>query len=302
MEVSSYFYDIIYHKNVNFLLRNCSFIFAPLLKDKHKIPPAGVLNMKTKNGRIKMATNQTSYLTKLVFWEGYKSFEYSIIFEKLANKVGVFLDIGANIGYYSLLAAKANPSIDIYAFEPAKGPKYYLEKNITINNFNSRIHMVELALSDQNGIIDFYEVESTKYNSRIFNLSGEHNAGTKKTSRNFVKNSVKSITLKDFIISEKLSRIDLIKIDTEGTEVAILNSGKQYIKEFQPIIICETLFNTTEKELQEFFADMDYEFYNYSPLGLVKVNSIERTNDNGIRNCFFVPISKSNLIVEFIKQ
>jgi len=294
------FYKIIYQPKINYIIRNINYFLNPFFLGKIKIPPSGTINLKTDSGNIKMVTNQTSYLTQLLFWNGYKSFEYSEIFESLSKDISSFLDIGSNIGYYSLLAAKTNPEILAYAFEPAKGPKYYLKKNIKINNFENNIIHENIALSDSSGKIDFYEVENVKYQYLEHNLAGEGNAGTKKTSRNFVKNTVNSKTLNQFFEDAKIKNIDLIKIDTEGTEIDILNSGVDNIKKFQPIIICETLFNNIESELDDFFNALDYQFFNHTPLGLVKVSTIKRETDNGIRNCFFVPKSKLNLISKFV--
>ena len=258
--------------------------------------------LNTDSGKIKMATNQTSYLTQLLFWDGYKNFEYSEIFEKLTkNKsIDTFLDIGSNIGYYSLIACKSNPKIKAYAFEPAIGPKHFLKKNIVLNNLEENVKALDLALSDTTGLIDFYEVESLKYKKLKYNLAGEGNAGTKTTSRNFIKNTVKATTLKKFVEAEKIDKIDLIKIDTEGTEIDILNSGREIIKSFEPIVICETLFNTIENELEDFFNKLDFEFFNHTSNGLEKVSSLKRESDNGIRNCFFVPKSKLDLVSSFI--
>ncbi|WP_222597438.1 FkbM family methyltransferase [Hyunsoonleella aquatilis] len=236
----------------------------------------------------------------MLFWEGYKSFEYSEIFEKLSKKINTFLDIGANIGYYSLIAAKANPNIKAYAFEPALGPKFYLRKNIALNNFEQNIKALDVALSNTSGKIDFYEVENVKYKYLKHNLAGEGNAGTKTTSRNFVKNTVNAITLEKFVAKEGIKKIDLIKIDTEGTEIDILQSGKEALLEFEPIVICETLFNTIENELDSFFKDLKYSFFNHTEKGLKRVSSIQRSEDDGIRNCFFVPESKLHIISEFI--
>ena len=136
------------------------------------------MSLKTDSGNIKIATNQTSYLTKLLFWEDYKNFEYSKIFETLSKNVDCFFDIGANIGYYSLLASRANPTLKVYAFEPAIGPKYYLNENVSLNNLEENIVTVDYALSKECNSIDFYEVKSTKYNYLDKNLSGEHNVGT----------------------------------------------------------------------------------------------------------------------------
>ncbi|HMC00817.1 MAG TPA: FkbM family methyltransferase, partial [Flavobacteriaceae bacterium] len=241
MQILQTLYKLIYQKHINHVLRTINYSFRFCLPKKFKIPPSGILNLKTETGKIKIATNQTSYLTQLLFWNGYKAFEYSGIFEKLSKHMGCFLDIGANTGYYSLLAANANPGITIYAFEPAFGPKYFLQKNIQLNNFQDKIKAIDIALSNQIGEIIFYEVKSLKYKNLKYNLAGEGNAGTKTTSRNFIKNTVTATTLEQFTINEKLTNIDLIKIDTEGTEIDILNSGKEVIKKFQPIIICETL-------------------------------------------------------------
>ncbi|KJD31531.1 hypothetical protein PK35_14065 [Tamlana nanhaiensis] len=289
-------YQLIYQKQINYVLRNVNYFLQNLLPDKIKIPPSGTLNLKTDSGLIKIATNQTSYLTQILFWKGYKQFEYSDIFEGLSKKATCFLDIGSNIGYYSLLAAKANPTIKIFAFEPALGPKYFLNKNIILNNFNSSITPINLALSDSSGTIDFYEVKSIKYKYLKYDLAGEGNAGTKTTSRNFIKNTVKATTLTNFTKNYNLDKIDLIKMDTEGTEISILKASKETIVKHQPIVICETLYNTIEAELDAFFTAIDYDFYNHTVKGLKKVNTIKRTYDDGVRNCFFVPKSKTGLI------
>lgn len=295
-----YIYKIIYSQKLNYVLRNLNFILRFLVPEKIRIPPSGVMTLKTDSGKIKMATNQTSYLTQLLFWNGYKKFEYSEIFEKLSKSTNLFLDIGSNIGYYSLLGAKSNPKMKVFAFEPAHGPKYFLNKNIRLNNFSSQIRPIDFALSNTIDDIEFYEVKSLKYKYITYNLAGEGNAGTKKTSRNFIKNIVKATTMNEFIESNKINTIDLIKIDTEGTEFEILNSGKKYIKQFEPIIICETLFNTIEDKLDKYFTELDYDFYNHVDNGLKKVSTIKRNEDNGVRNCFFVPKSKQHLISQFV--
>lgn len=299
MAVPQILYKIIYQKNINTILRSINKSLQLVLPKKIRIPPSGEIILRTDSGKLKMSTNQTSYLTQLLFWNGYKEFEYSEIFEKLSKEVTCFLDIGSNIGYYSLLAVQSNSKIIAYAFEPALGPKYFLNKNIKLNGFEKSIIPIDLALSNETGLIDFYEVESLKYHYLKYNLAGEGNAGTKKTSRNFIKNTVNATTLSAFVASQNLEHIDLIKIDTEGTEFEILMSGKSEIKKFEPIVICETLFNTIEGELEDFFTDLDYEFFNHTTLGLEKVDSLRRATDNGIRNCFFVPKSKLELIAPF---
>ncbi|MGJ8666855.1 MAG: FkbM family methyltransferase [Patiriisocius sp.] len=292
------FYRIIYQKKINYFLRYLIYKFFKKNK-KLQIPISGIFSIKTNNGNIKIKTNQTSYIAKLLYYNGYKEFEYSVIFEEIIKSCTVFLDIGANFGYYSLLAHASNSKIKTLAFEPATGPKHYLNENINLNNADTIIP-IEKALSNSNGIIDFFEVCNSKYPWIRHNLSGEHNAGSKKNSRNFIKKTVNAVTLNQFAIDENLSQLDIIKIDTEGTEIDILKGGITTLKKFKPIVICETLFNNTEDDLESIFKSLGYDFYNHSPEGLFKVLTISRKVDNGIRNCFFVHPSKKHLIESFI--
>ena len=295
------FYRIIYNGRINFVLRNINRLLLPLLPWEIKIPPSGVMNLKGTSGKLlKIKTNQTSYLTYLIFWQGgYHRFEYTDIFIRLIKKVNTFYDIGANIGYYSLLAAMENETIRIIGFEPATGPLFYFRENVRINAYNN-IKVESIALSHKEGEIEFYEIRNNKYKYLEHNLGGESNTGSKTTGRNFIRNKVKTSTLDTYVRLAGEANIDLIKMDTEGTENLILASSDFVLKEMKPIIICETIFNTIETDLQRIMLSYGYEFYNHTPAGLKKVETILRDEDNGVSNCFFVHPDKSYLIEEFV--
>lgn len=294
-------YKFIYSAKINPVLINFLRLFTPLLPDSLKLPPSGIVRIKCNNGRIlKIMTNQTSYLTKFIFWErDFKKFEYTDIFIRLVKKIGTFYDIGANIGFYSLIAAAENKDIKVVAFEPAAGPLFYFRENVRINKFDN-IKIESIALSHKNGEIDFFEVKNEKYKYLKHNLSGESNAGSKTGELNLTLNRVKTSTLDNYVKNNNIKDIDLMKIDTEGTENLILEKSSFVLSEMQPIIICETLFNTIESELEEIMKSHGYEFYNHTEDGLKKVSSIQRKHDNRVRNCFFVPPERYDLIREFV--
>ncbi len=153
--------QIIYNPTINKFVRNVNKSIYSILPSKIKIPPSGVLTIKNEAGKkLRLKTNQTNYLSQLIFWDGYRKFEYTDIFLKLIKKMNVFYDIGANIGYYSLLAEMENPEIKVVAFEPASGPFFYLKENVRINNFK-KISIEDIALSEKNGEIKFYEIKNT---------------------------------------------------------------------------------------------------------------------------------------------
>ncbi|PLW93068.1 MAG: hypothetical protein C0592_07535 [Marinilabiliales bacterium] len=294
-------YRLIYNSTINRILRNINKAFSPFLSNKIRIAPSGVLTIKNNEGKkIKIKTNQTNYLTRLIFWEGYQNFEYTDIFVNLIKKVDVFYDIGSNIGYYSLLAKMENPEIQVVAFEPANGPLHYLKENVNINNFKN-ITIANIALSEETGFITFFEVKNKKYSYLEHNLAGEGNAGSKTTGRSFAPTKVRSMTFNEYVTNAKQKSIDLVKMDTEGTEHLILESADVILEQMKPIFICETLFDTIEPELELIFNKYGYNFYNHTDTGLKKVTTIKRDKDNGVRNCFFVHPSKFHLIEEFIQ-
>jgi|TARA_B110000259_G_scaffold90249_1_gene104791 FkbM family methyltransferase len=292
-------HNLIYHPTINKLLRNINYVLSPILPSKIKLYPTGKLKIRMDSvGSIYFKTNQTSFLTRELFWKGPEKFEFTKIFTKLIKKADVFIDIGANIGYYSILAGKFNPNIRVIAFEPSEGAMIYACENVRINNLEDIIKIEPLALFNKTGELDFYNVTNPKF-STIYNLSGEHNLTESKNKLKYAKVKTNGIKLDTYLKDVDLERIDLLKIDTEGSEYLILEGAGKVLKKDRPIVICETLFNLIEEKLESIFIELDYEFYNHSENGLVKVNSIQRKEDNGVRNCFFVPKEKVSLIKEF---
>ncbi|MBW6536694.1 MAG: FkbM family methyltransferase [Mariniphaga sp.] len=293
-------YKTIYNQHVNKILRNINKAISPVLFKKIEIRPSGSLKIKANNGKIlKIKTNQTNYVTHLIFWNGYLNFEYTAIFIKLIKNIQSFYDVGANIGYYSLLASLENQEIKVVGFEPASGPHHYFKENVRINNFTN-IKVEALALSHINGEIEFHEVNNKKYKYIEHNLAGESNAGSKTEGLNFNIKAVKTTTLDNYVEMISESKIDLIKLDTEGTEDLILANSDRILRLMKPIIICETLYNRIESKLEKIMKCYDYEFFNHTGTGLKKVKSIIRKEDDGVRNCFFVHPEKYYLIEEFV--
>lgn len=291
----NFIYRVLYHPSVNRLLIHLVRYCKQLIPEQFWLHPTGQLKLPLPNQQnIQLYTNQTSFLTKELFYKGCLSFEYTPFFIKLITKVDVFFDIGSNMGYYSILGVHYQPKLQVHAFEPAEGPYTYLKKNILLNKAEKNIASHQLALSNNKGTATFYLLNNPKYPG-VYNLSGEHNLQTKAHLRH-QEIKVQTNTLDNFIIENKINQIDLIKIDTEGNEHHILAHALDSIAKFQPIIICEVLYNTIEKELDVLVKKMNYHIYHVTNKRLQKTTTLQRNEDNGIRNCFFVPTSKIHLI------
>ena len=66
------------------------------------------------------------------------------------------------------------------------------------------------------------------------------------------------------------------------------------------IILCEFFFNDIEKELENEFSKYDYLFFGHKGKKLIQLDSIIRKEDDGIRNCFFVPREKVEMMNDYI--
>jgi len=298
--MKSLFYKIIYASNVNFILRNILKIFNYTFGFKFILHPSGIVKTTLQDNKVVyFKTNQTAYVTVRIFWYGYKSFEYSLIFIDLIKNIKTFFDVGANIGYYTILGGSINKNIKIISFEPSEGACQYIKNNIILNNLSKNVILEKSALSDNNGYTEFHEVYNPKYPSTP-NLSGEHNIGTKML-KSMKMSNVKTITLDNYISKEKINSLDLIKLDTEGSEHLIIKKGINTIKKFKPIIICEILRKSKNKVfINDFLDKLNYNFYYHNNNKLIKIKSLKETIIHNPKDYFFVHPCKEILIKKYL--
>ena len=134
------------------------------------------------------------------------------------------LDIGASLGYYSLLAGGlVGPEGRVGAVEPDPHNLRFLEAHRRANRFEDRLHVMPLALSDQAGTLKFDRGSGTGTGK----LSGEGGL------------SVEVQTLDGLV--ERLGWLPtLVKIDVEGAELGVLEGGEAVLTESRPTILLST--------------------------------------------------------------
>ena len=271
-----------------------------------RVPVTGIITIKDRASKkeLQMFSNESCPMVRHLYWnENGFSFEFSAIFKHLIIQCDTFVDIGANVGYYSLVGAVLNPSCSIYSFEPSKGPVYFLRKNVGLNQF-ANIQIEESAVGSSSGVISFFEEKYLKYSYLKHHASGIGNTINSWDIDNFSKYDVRLISLDGYLASQPDKRIDLVKIDTEGTENHVLSGAIDTITRNQPIIICEVLHDKIEKELDEILTRLGYSIFQFqNEKSLLKkvenlANATNSKNENS--NFFFVPSAKIELIQQFI--
>lgn len=142
---------------------------------------------------------------------------------------GVFFDVGANYGFFSLMAASLGGELSVVcAFEPQPRLITALKMSKQKNQFDS-LHIYELALGQRQGEVDFYIPQT---GSGIGSLLRDHANQFGSVSRT----RISLATLDGIFSKEGLRRFDLMKIDVEGAEIDVLKGGKHTISQYHPYI------------------------------------------------------------------
>jgi FkbM family methyltransferase len=165
------------------------------------------------------------------FWNGLESFEAptQMLLSRLLASTDTFVDVGANIGVYSLLGAAFRRTLRIHAFEPEPSARERLRRNVAVNGFtNVSVHPE--ALSDTPGEAPLFVPKTSTAESSLL----------PKFRQNTSPVSVRVARLDD-LVGTSIGKIDLLKIDTEGTEDKVLRGAMATIQRDRPFIICEVL-------------------------------------------------------------
>jgi FkbM family methyltransferase len=162
-----------------------------------------------------------------------RPFEPEVVsFTKQNVKQGMtVLDIGANIGFLTLLYARlVGPKGQVVAFEPGIYAARLLKENLAINRF-SWVSVIEQAAGEIPGRIRFFE------GPEGFDVYSSSASIVIPAAQNvpFIEREVEKVTVDEIVHRERISRVDLVKIDVEGYELFVLR-GLRHVIEQNPSI------------------------------------------------------------------
>lgn len=224
------------------------------------------------------------------------SFEQVLI--KIANEIlkahenGVVIDIGGNIGTFTIPLAKQFPNIKFNVYEPQRIIYYQLCANIIINSLDN-VYAYEYGISDkeQELLIELPDY-SKEGNIGAFSLDPEtrenqYEVSTKGSQEYIITTTLDSLNIKD---------IKLIKIDVEGMELAVIRGALKTLidNEYPPIFFeawtFKEWFQPKRKELIEFLESLGYKItqlgennlaqHTSKPMYNVTINSGPQENTN----------------------
>lgn len=188
------------------------------------------------DGDLSMDLQLSEHMQRRIFWMGYYSETIASLLNTLLKPGMTVLDVGANIGEISLLAAKrVGAQGQVFAFEPIDVIARQLAHHVQINRLN-QVSIESLALGDA------VENDQPIYASCGQEVDDENNGlgslygGEGET----LLQRIQMTTLDTWLQAHPvIERIDLIKIDIEGAELACLRGARQCLQRFRPNIIVE---------------------------------------------------------------
>lgn len=165
----------------------------------------------------------SSVLNRIILYRGTFEPALSNVIDKLVHEADVCMDVGANVGYFTLLFAhKVGPGGRVMAVEASHGNIGKLQSNIAKNKYDARVHVVHAACSNFSGQSTFYvhrkndmlcRLELPKITERDYWLMGP---------RNWRPITVAVQTI-DQILGEQAAQVTFVKLDIEGAEHLVVS-------------------------------------------------------------------------------
>jgi len=208
--------------------------------------------------------------------------ELSFFIRRLLVENDFFLDIGANVGYYSVLASKVNPKCQIYAFEPTPVTFAVLQENI-LSNQPCVIRAEQMALGQRTGVLKFDIYADKALNS--VNVDERHpffEAGPVAVL------DVPCAKLDDYLSENDLPIPDVVKLDVEGYEYFVLHGATSMLASIQaPILFCEVeplwlkRFGLSSDALIDWIEGFGYRSFAITQSGMIPREEIEPGSARG---------------------
>ena len=175
-------------------------------------------------------------------WLGsYEAQKVKTFADALRGKRTVY-DLGANVGYYSLIASVLLGRVGhVIAFEPDIQNISFFRRHLSLNGINN-IQIVAAAVSDQSGTAVFRQ-EPGRSMGRLSEDGGV---------------AVRTVALDDFIRESRVPAPDVMKIDVEGAEMRVLRGAERTLSELQPLIFLATHSARLQQESRAFLISLGY--------------------------------------------
>jgi len=241
----------------------------PLKQGLYRFPPLarlirGSINASVEGGlsEVEIAAGDLKSYKILLNLKAEKSRWLGTYEPELADAAREFIrpgmivyDVGANIGYVSLLLAHAaRPDGKVFAFEALPANIERIRRNIELNGLENRISLIPRAVADKGGELTFYVHESVGM-GKVAGSAG------RPQEQYQAEITVKALSLDEFVYQQGNPAPDVVKMDIEGGEVLALPGMKRILAEHQPLLLLELHGPESEEVAWKILKDAGYSLH-----------------------------------------
>jgi FkbM family methyltransferase len=174
-------------------------------------------------------------------WIGSYEFDKQRAFAEVTGRGATVLDLGSNVGFYTLLAAElVGPPGQVYAFEPVQRNIEFLRRHVALNKLTN-VTVIEAAICESTGRRRFQFHES----AAMGHLSDAGQA------------EVSTVTLDDFVFKWGASP-NSVKIDVEGAEFSVLKGAREMLSQHRPALLLATHSRALRDQCLALIAEHGY--------------------------------------------
>ena len=225
--------------------------------------------------------------------------------ESLIPENGTVLDIGANVGWFTIRLANKYPEVNIYSFEPVPATYAKMKKNLLLNgiseisNQGGHVYIINAGLYDKDGESTIFVPGSSEASS-LQPINDKFYLRDDNEGQNRISCMIK--TMDTFVKENDIKSLDFIKCDTEGAEKMVFLGAQHVLKKLKPMVYTEMLRKHAERfgyhpnEIIEYFKEYDYDCYREENGHLIKFTFMDdRTEET---NFFFLHKEKHVNVIE----
>jgi FkbM family methyltransferase len=213
---------------------------------------------------LKLASVSQNYLSFELFWRGTEYYEpiTTLVLQELARPGDTFMDVGANIGFYSLILSIKRAGLKVIAFEPNPKAHELLKANAAANHL-WQIVCAPLALSDTTGT------------ARLHLSASDMSASLRRDFDSHPTDSVevRTTTLDDYLLHAQTQGRLVIKVDVVGHEAAFFRGARRTLAARQPDIVAEVAVTYGDETLS-LLRGAGYRFFQITDRGLFESGTL----------------------------
>jgi FkbM family methyltransferase len=200
-----------------------------------------------------------SITSKLELWRANASYKREpITVDWICNYIDdneIVMDVGANVGAYSLLIAKLKKNSIVYAIEPESSNFYALNRNIISNKLQERIIPLCVALGEQNTINSFF-ISHSEPGAACHGLDAPISEGV-----DFIPKHVQGIAeyrLDDLVKELRYKHINHLKVDVDGFEDRLIAGGRKLLNNSNCKTVLIEVYEKTIKTIEKIMNESGF--------------------------------------------